>query len=73
MKRIVRGLQAAAKIIGRAQTWLILTLFYFVILTPVALVFRWLADPLQLRKTPRSSWRAKTEPPDRWSWAKAQS
>ena len=73
MKRVMRGLQAAAKTIGRAQAWLILTLFYFVVLAPVALIFRCVADPLHLRASAGSNWLPKSEPADRWSWARSQS
>ena len=73
MKRIVQGLKAVAKAIGRVQTWLILTLFYFVVLAPVALIFRCLADPLQLRGSTRSGWRTRTESADRRAWAASQS
>ncbi len=61
-----------AAVIGRIQTWLILTVFYFVIAAPVALVFQLLADPLQLR-SPSSIWKSRSQPPDLWIWAKAQS
>ena len=73
MKRVVRALKAVAKAIGRAQTWLILTLFYFLLLAPAAIIFRCVADPLHLRASARPNWRAKTEPAYRWSWARAQS
>ena len=72
MKRFVQILKAVAKAIGRAQTWLILTLFYWLILAPVAIIFRCAADPLRLRGA-GSPWLAKREPSDRWNWAKAQS
>ena len=72
MKRVVRGLKAVAKEIGRVQTWLILTLFYFLLLAPLALIFRCVADPLRLRGA-GSPWLAKREPADRWSWARSQS
>lgn len=67
-----QGLLACAKTLGRVQTWLVLTLFYFLLLAPVALIFRCVADPLGLRRR-GSPWRPKQEPPDRWAWAKAQS
>ena len=74
MKRLVQVLKTVAKAIGRAQTWLILTLFYCVVLAPVAVIFRCAADPLRLRASARSpSWLTKTEPADRWRWARSQS
>jgi hypothetical protein len=36
--------------IGNVQAWIILTLFYVVLITPIALVFKCLADPLRLRR-----------------------
>lgn len=51
-----------AEVIGRAQTYLFLSLFYFVVALPFALITRLCTDPLQLRVAPgRSGWR--TAPP----------
>ena len=65
-------LMRLAQRIGRIQAWLIFTLFYFIILAPVALVFKLLADPLRLRSR-ASLWTSRTPPADPISWGKAQS
>ncbi len=49
--------------IGNFQGRVILTLFYFVFVTPLGLAVRLLSDPLQIKR-PQSStfWQAKTLP-----------
>lgn len=47
-----------AEIIGNAQVYLLLSVFYFVIVLPFGLIVRLCSDPLQLRVAPdRSGWR----------------
>ena len=45
-----------AKVIGEFQARLILTVFYFLILGPVALCLRLFSDPLRLKIPSRVSW-----------------
>ena len=40
---------ALLRIIGGIQAWILLSLFYVVIVTPMGLLVRWLSDPLRLR------------------------
>ena len=62
-----------ARRIGHLQTVVLLTLFYFLILAPVACVYRCCADPLALRRrTKADAWHARMQPADWWAWAKAQ-
>jgi hypothetical protein len=51
-----------AKAIGDFQARLILSVFYFVIVGPFALILRWAADPLSLKKRDEQAWRVKPEP-----------
>jgi len=53
-----------AKKIGDFQARLILTVIYFIIVGPFALILRWAADPLSLKKSVRQGWREKPEPKD---------
>jgi len=72
MTRAKEILLTIAKRIGRVQAWIIFTLFYFVVMAPVALIFKLLADPLRLRC--RSSvWKTRVSPADPMVWGKAQS
>jgi hypothetical protein len=71
MRRLKAALWAVAKVIGRVQTWILLTAFYIVLLAPVALIFKLLADPLHLRRRP-SIWCKKELPADRMTWARGQ-
>ena len=48
---------ALLRTIGNVQAWIILTLFYGLILTPFGLVFRFVADPLRLRRR-ASTWQS---------------
>ena len=41
---------ALLRTIGNIQAWILLSLFYVVIITPFGLVFRFVADPLRLRR-----------------------
>ena len=50
-----------AKAIGDFQARLILTVIYFIIVGPFALIIRWAADPLSLKKSAKQAWREKPE------------
>ena len=65
-------LLTVARRIGRVQAWIIFTLFYFLVMAPVALIFKLLADPLHLRHH-SSLWKARMPPADPMVWGKAQS
>ena len=52
------------KAIGDFQARLILSVFYFIIVGPFALILRWAADPLSLKKGAQQTWRVKTESKD---------
>ena len=41
--------------IGNVQAWILLTIFYIVVVTPIGLIFRFVADPLRLRRR-ESNW-----------------
>jgi len=58
--------------IGHLQAWIILTVCYFVLLAPLAVIFKLCTDPLRLRHRHASMWHPRTPPGDRWGWAKAQ-
>ncbi|HWP23753.1 MAG TPA: hypothetical protein VNM15_06155 [Candidatus Binatia bacterium] len=47
--------------IGDMQARVILALFYFVCIGPFALIVRWGADPLRLKKGNPAGWRLKEE------------
>jgi len=68
-KKLWSGWKRFALVIGRANTILLLTLFYFLILVPVGLVFRLFGwDPLSAKKKKhqnKSSWqKVPVEQPD---------
>ncbi len=56
LKMIWKVLLAVAKRIGQVQAWIIFTLFYFVLLAPVALIHQLVSDPLRLRKGTQHIW-----------------
>ena len=60
MKKLWEKWKILAKKIGDFQARLILTVLYFVIVAPFALIVRFAADPL-LIKPHQEGWRAKTE------------
>jgi hypothetical protein len=69
MKRLWDLLKRAATRIGRIQAWIILTLFYFILLAPIAVLFR-----LATRRSTREAnpWHPRPNPADPLAWAKAQ-
>ena len=71
-RRCWEALLAVAKRIGRVQAWMILTLCYVLLVTPVALIFKFVADPLHLRRKSGSIWTSSSEPVDGLAWAKTQ-
>jgi hypothetical protein len=62
LRRVWEGWKRFGKKVGDLQARFLLTLFYFVILTPFALAMR-AADPLGLRR-PGGGWRVRPAPPD---------
>lgn len=63
---------AITKGMGYVQGWLLLTLCYVVVLSPVAIVFKLVADPLGLWKRTARGWHGRSEPTNPWIWSKAQ-
>ena len=61
MKVFWKKWQRVAKRIGDFQARLILTVFYFIIIGPFALIVRWGADPLSLKKNAHQGWRVKAD------------
>jgi len=61
MKRGWRGWQRVARMIGDVQARLLLTVFYFVVLGPFAVVLRWRSDPLAIKRGAPRGWRARVE------------
>ena len=59
--------------IGNVQAWIILSLFYVVILSPVGLIFRFVADPLRIRRREGSNWQPFARQYDRLEQAREQS
>ncbi len=51
----------AAKTIGDFQARILLSIFYFVILTPFALAVRWGSDPLALKAGAPRGWHPRSE------------
>ncbi len=56
LKELWNHWKRIAKVIGDFQSRLILTIFYFLILGPVALCYRLFADPLHLETPARVTW-----------------
>ena len=61
MKKLWENWKKLAKKIGDFQARLILTILYFVIVAPFALIVRFAADPLLIKPRTPQGWRAKTE------------
>jgi hypothetical protein len=63
-KKLWKRWKRIAKAIGDFQARLILSVFYFIIVGPFALILRWAGDPLSLKKGAEQGWRVKTESKD---------
>jgi hypothetical protein len=61
MKSFWEKWQRVARRIGDFQARVILTVLYFVIIGPFALIVRWGADPLSLKKGASQGWRVKAD------------
>ena len=73
MPQVWKHVMKVARFVGHIQAAILLTLFYFIVLAPVALLYQLVADPLHLRRSSASAWQSKPQPLDWWAWAKAQS
>ena len=72
-KRLGRAFITLARRIGHVQAWLLLSICYFLVVGPIALIIKALSDPLRLHRYTGSVWRKRPQTPDFWIWAKAQS
>jgi len=63
MKKLWENWKKLAKKIGDFQARLILTVLYFVVVAPFALIVRFAADPLSI-KPHQQGWRRRAEPED---------
>jgi len=63
--RIWQGWRRGVAVVGAFQSRVLLSLFYWVVLTPYALLTRYLGDPLRLRRPKEATnwvpWQARTE------------
>jgi hypothetical protein len=55
VKKLWAKWKAFAQIVGDFQARILLTLIYFIIVTPFGVLVRVLSDPLKLKHTPHSS------------------
>ena len=56
LKKIWKRWVKIAHVIGVFQSKLILTIFYFLILSPAGIIFTLFKDGLGLKKSPKSKW-----------------
>ena len=61
VRALWEGWKRVAKRIGDVQARVLLTIFYFLILAPFALVVRWRMDPLSIKTA--AGWRSKEVTP----------
>jgi hypothetical protein len=60
-KRLWKKWKQIARRVGDFQARVILTVIYFIIIGPFALIVRWGADPLSLKRDDHGGWRPKAE------------
>ena len=56
LKRLWNWWKPIAEKIGNFQARIILSVFYFVFVTPIALGVKLFSDPLRMKKSDRDSW-----------------
>jgi len=61
LKRLWNWWKPIAEKIGNFQARIILTVFYFFFVTPIALGVKLLSDPLKMKETNQTSWWAPRE------------
>jgi len=61
MKKLWENWKKLAKKIGDFQARFILTVLYFVIVAPFALIVRFAADPLSIKPRVKQGWHLRTE------------
>jgi hypothetical protein len=66
-----KGWKRVAKKIGDVQARLLLTVFYFVVLAPFALVVQWCTDPLGIKPGSPRGWRPRSDI-DADAWERAR-
>jgi hypothetical protein len=57
LRRIWDGWKKIARKIGDFNARVILTIFYFILLLPFAILVKWLSDPLEIKKGAAKGWR----------------
>jgi hypothetical protein len=57
VRNLWEGWKRVARKIGDFQARLLMTVFYFLILGPLAMVLRWRSDPLAIKATTARGWR----------------
>jgi len=73
LRAVWEGWKAVASRIGHVQTWLILSLIYFVVMLPAAVGVRVFGDPLGLKARPGSTrWRRRDHPAPSFEQARRQ-
>ncbi|MCZ6468400.1 MAG: hypothetical protein O6499_01985 [Candidatus Dadabacteria bacterium] len=60
-KRLWEGWKKIARVIGDFNARVILTVFYFVLLCPFALMLKLFTDPLEIKKKEHVGWHDKEE------------
>ena len=63
-RRLWNGWLRIAEKIGTVQMVIVLTLIYWTMITIMAIPFRFLSDPLALKKASRPKWIPRTQPDD---------
>lgn len=61
MKELWNRWKRFAKKVGDVQARFILTVLYFVLIAPFALIVRWAADPLSIKPNVHRGWPVKDE------------
>jgi len=60
-RRLWEGWKKIARIIGDFNARVILTLFYFILLCPFAVLIKLFTDPLEIKNKEHIGWRSKEE------------
>ncbi len=62
LRALWQSWKRVARRIGDFQARILLTVFYYAVLGPFALVLRWLSDPLAIKPGGQRGWHPRNEP-----------
>jgi hypothetical protein len=61
-RRVLNAWLKAVDVLGTVQMMIILTILYWLLVTPLGLIMPWFEDPLSSKKPSKTNWHERTSP-----------